>query len=232
MRASRIRGAIDSLVKKSGSGSTWLKGTKYPAARAVADRALRLFVLYPGQVVAVVPPKVEKDALALPAFKLPSASDEELASVYVKTPWRALLGTGLQLSKTICSAQIKVYSEADGSVRIEATLEDESGPLAQQDAGKIKRDVDAVTLASNWLFAGSRFAEPVQIRASDSKIQAILHVTRAQADRIFAIAESVLTPEGRREVHNLRTVAIGDAGTQLAMKPVPVRAPPMPDAGD
>ena len=225
VRAPRVRGAIDNLVKNSGAGSAWLKGTKNPAARAVADRAQRLFVMYPSQVVAVVPPGAEKDALALPPFKLPVAKGEELASAFVKTPWRALLGTKFKLSKTIRSAKIQVYPEADGGARIEALLEDDSESLAQQDALQVKRDVDTVTLASNWLLSGSRFAEPMQVHIDDNKINMTLRVTRAQAERIFRLAEAVLTPEGRREARAALAGNSQDAGSQI-----PIRANSVPSA--
>jgi hypothetical protein len=230
VRSPRIRGAIDRLVKNSGSGSSWLKGTKYPAARAMADRAQRSFVMYPSQVVAVVPPKVEKDALALPSFQLPSAKGDELASVFVKTPWRALLGTKFRLSRTIQSATIRIFPDDDGGAHIEAVLEDESATLAQQDAKDIKRDVDAVTLASNWLLSGSRFAEPVQITLENGTIHAILRVTRPQAERIFKIAEGLLTPEGQREARSALAPANSDAGGQAPTKTVPGRVAPV-DAG-
>ncbi len=165
-----MRGAIDRIVKKSGSQSAWLKGTKYPAARAFADRAQRSFVMYPGQVVAVVPPGAEKDALSLPSFKLPAAQGDELASAYVKTPWRALLGTKFELSKTIRSATIKILPDEDGGARVEAILDDESSEAAERDAKQIKRVVDAATMASNWLLSGSRLAEALQARVDDNKI--------------------------------------------------------------
>ena len=231
VRPPRIRGAIDRLVKNSGPGSSWLKGTKYPAARAMADRAERSFVMYPSQVVAVVPPKVEKDALALPSFQLPAAKGDELASVFVKTPWRALLGTRFRLSKTIRSATIRVFPDEDGGAHIEATLEDESATLAQQDAKDIKRDVDTVTLASNWLLSGSRFAEPAQIRVDNGTIHAVMRVTRPQAERIFKIAEGLLTPEGQREAKSALSATNSDAANQPPARSVPERAASALDAG-
>lgn len=212
VRAARIHGAIDRLIKHSGTGSSWLKGTRNPAARAVADRAQRLFVMYPGQVVAVVPLSVEKDALALPAFKLPTTPGDELASAYVKAPWRALLGSRFQLSKTISSATVRAYPEADGGTRLEAVLEDESSEAAQLDSKQIKRDVDTITFASNWLLSGSRIAEPLQVRVDGKAIHAVLLVTRRQAELILSIAEAWLTPEGRRAARGAQLTAAPDAG--------------------
>ena len=232
VRTPRMRGAIDGLVKKSGSESAWLKGTKYPAARAFADRAQRSFVLYPSQVVAVVPPGVEKEALALPSFKLPAAKGDELASAFVKTPWRALLGTGLQLSKSIRSATIKIFPEADGGARIEAVLDDESGEAAERDAKQIRHEVDAATLASNWLLSGSRFAEPVSVRTDDKKIQVALRVTRAQTERLFTLAEGMLTPEGRRATQAARNALLADAGAQRPTRPIPVASAAQPESTD
>ncbi len=231
VRSPRIRSAIDRLVKNSGPGSSWLKGTKYPAARAMADRAQRSFVMYPSQVVAVVPPKVEKDALALPSFQLPAAKGDELASVYVKTPWRALLGTRFQLSKSIQSATIRIFPDADGGAHFEAVLEDESATQAQQDAKALKRDVDAATLASNWILSGSRFAEPVQIRVESGTIHAVIRITRPQAERILKIAEGLLTPEGQREARRALTFVNSDAGGEAPVKIAPQRAVRAVDAG-
>jgi hypothetical protein len=213
MRPARIRSAIDGLVKRSGSGSTWLKGTRNPAARAVADRAQRVFVVYPNHVVAVVPPGAEKDALALPEFKLPQAQGDELARAFVKTPWRALLGTRFRLPESIRSADIRVYAEDDGGARIEAVLEDGSSEVAQRDAAQIKRDVDTITLANNWILSGTRFAEALQVRTDDKQIHATLRVTRQQVERILRIAEAYLTPEGREEARRTVTPRVSsDAG--------------------
>ena len=216
VRPARMRRAIDGIVKSSGSGSSWLKGTKNPAARAVADRAQRLFVVYPSHVVAVVPPGAEKDALALAELKLPAAKGEELARALVKSPWRALLGTRFQISKTIRTAEIQVFPENDGGARIEADLEDESGEDATRDARQIKRDVDAITLASNFLLSGSRLAEPLEMKFEDKHIRATLRVTRSQAERIFRIAEAYLTPEGRNESRRQSSLGQADAGSTSA----------------
>lgn len=212
MRPARVRRAIDGLVKHSGTGSAWLKGTKNPAARAVADRAQRLFVVYPNHVVAVVPPGAEKDALALPEFKLPAAKGEELARAFVKTPSRALLGTRFQLSPSIRSADIRVYADEGGGARIEGDLEDESSDAAQRDAKQLKRDVDTVSLANNWLLSGSRMAEPLVVRTEDKHIHLTLRVTRTQAERILRIAQAYLTPEGRDQVRRSVTSTAADAG--------------------
>jgi len=212
MRPARIRKAIDGLVKRSGAGSAWLKGSRNPAARAVADRSQRLFVMYPNHVVAVVPPGAEKDALSLPELNLPVAKGEELARAFVKTPSRALLGTRFQLARSIRTAEISVYAEDEGGARIEADLEDESSESAARNSRQIKRDVDTVTLANNWLLSGSRVAEPLQIRTEDNHIRATLRVTRQQAERILRIAEAYLTPEGRDQVHRAVNVAQLDGG--------------------
>ena len=223
MRPARIRKAIDGLVKRSGAGSVWLKGTKNPAARAVADRSQRLFVLYPNHVVAVVPPGAEKDALSLSELNLPAAKGEELARAFVKTPSRALLGTRFPLAQSIRTAEIRVYAEDEGGARIEADLEDESSESAARNSRQIKRDVDTMTLANNWLLSGSRVAEPLQIRAEDNHIRATLHVTRAQAERILRIAEAYLTPEGRELAHRAVNAPQLDGGL-----PSPQLATPHP----
>lgn len=215
VRAPRMKGAIDALVKKAGNESAWLKDTKYPAARAYADRAQRTIVMYPNQVVAVVPPGVEKTALELPGLKWPSAKGDELVTATVKTPWRALQGTGFPLPKSIRSATITVFPEEDGGARVQAVLEDENQTAAQKDAKSIQSDVDSVTLASNWLLSGSRFAEAVQVSVDGSKIKFILAVTRSQAERILALVEGVLTPEGRRAARDAIKSAMADAGSRL-----------------
>lgn len=214
VRSPRMKGAIDALVKKSGNESEWLKDTKYPAAHAFADRAQRTIVMYPTQVVAVVPPSVEKLALSLPGLKWPTAKGDEMVTATVKTPYRALLGTGFPFPKTIRNATIKIFPEDDGGTRVEAMLEDESAAAAQNDAKKIQKDVDSVTLASNWLLSGSRFAEAVQASVDDNKIDLVLKVTRPQAERILTLAEAALTPEGRRAAHEAVRAALADAGAR------------------
>jgi hypothetical protein len=212
MRPARIRRAIDGLVKRSGAGSAWLKGSRNPAARAIADRAQRLFVVYPNHVVAVVPPGAEKDALSLPEFKLPQAKGDELARAFVKTPWRALLGTRFPLPQSIRSADIRAYAEQDGGARIEADLEDDSRESAERDAKQLKRDVDTVTLANNFILSGSRVAEPLQVRVDENHVHATLYVTRRQAERILRVAEAYLTPEGREDTRRAAPAHALDAG--------------------
>jgi hypothetical protein len=227
MRPTRIRKAIDGLVKRSGTGSAWLKGSKIPAARAVADRSQRLFVLYPNHVVAVVPPGAEKDALSLTELKLPAAKGEELARAFVKTPSRALLGTRYQLAPSIRTAEVRVYADDEGGARIEADLEDESSESAAHNSKQIKREVDTMTLANSWLLSGSRVAEPLQIRTEENHIHATLRVTRLQAERILRIAEAYLTPEGREPVHRAVNVVQLDGG-----RPSPTPSSPRPGASE
>ena len=99
--------------------------------------------------------------------------------------------------------------------RVQAVLEDENQTAAQKDAKSIQSDVDSVTLASNWLLSGSRFAEAVQVSVDGSKIKFILAVTRSQAERILALVEGVLTPEGRRAARDAIKSAMADAGSRL-----------------
>jgi hypothetical protein len=174
--------------------------------------------MYPSQVVAVVPSGVEKDALALPSFKLPSPKGDELVSAFVKTPGWALRDSGFQLSRSIRSATVKVFGAEDGGASIEAILDDENAQAAQKNAKRIQRDIDAITLASNWLLSGSRFAEPVQASVNGNKIRLVLLITRAQAERILSLAAGALTPEGRRTVKSTLRSLIADAGAS-APKP-------------
>jgi len=220
VRAPRMKGAIDALMKRSGTESEWVKGTKYPVAHAHADRAERSFIMYPSQVVAVLPPKVEKDALALSNFKLPTPKGGELVSAFVKQPANPLRNLGFQLSKSIRSASIKVFAESDGGARIEAVLDDASAEAAEKDAKQIRRDVDSITLASNWFLSRSRFAEPVQATVSANKITLELVVTRSQAGLIFDMASSALTPEGRRTIKDALRTRMIDAGVPKSPSPI------------
>lgn len=223
VKQTTMQHAIDGIVKKSGNDGAWVRRGKSPAARAKADRSERLFVMYPGHVVAVVPPSVEKQALAIPDVKLPNAKADETARIVMKEPWRALLGTRFQIAKSIKTAEIQVFAEDDGGVRISAKLDDESPQMAERDAKQLKRDVDTVTLANNWLLSGSRLAEPIQVRTDGATVWATLHVTRAQAERILRIAQAYLTPEGREETRRRPVPQPSDAGAAaLPLPPVQI----------
>lgn len=231
LEPARLRAAIDLLVQRDRTGH-WFDGG-VPVAKARADRADRFFVLPAPNLLVVTPESALKSALRLgPRTRLPQIPAPEIVTAHVQTPWRAFIGTGLSIPRSLAWAEARVIANAGGGATIRFLAEDESAETAQQSAARLEQAVgeglDLLANATNlfgFLFGAKtpRLAESISFQAQGKQVVGVLIFNESQVLRILDLARRlVVPPSGRRAA----PAAIGGASGALDPAPSgPQRAP-------
>lgn len=192
----RVRAAVDALVSLDPYGG-WVDAG-VPAARAQADRAERLFVMPNDKIVVVTPPSAEKNVLAQArSIKgLPPPKEEEVATAYVVTPWRALIGLPFRLPRSIEWVRVKVETTASGGAVATLVMQDESEQAAADNAAYLERSISAlseINLGPLGALLGKqshRFIQSVHFEPKDRQIHGHVTVTAAQLRTVLGMASS------------------------------------------
>lgn len=210
----RMREALDELVKRDTVSGAWLEGP-VPVALARADRAERYFVMPSARVVVVTPKSALAAARKLGArASVPALPGAQLATAHVATPWRAFMGMPLRVPKSIRWARARVVPEGRGGVVIHIEAEDESPEAAAQNATELTRAVTAATQLDLGIFGAllgskpQRFVQRVSFEGNGNRIVGTLELTEAQVLSVLDFASLLLVPAAPR--------AVRDAGASQA----------------
>jgi hypothetical protein len=198
-----LRAAVDRLVQRPPRGR-WLKA-KFPAARAFADRAERLFALTAPHVLVVAPLQLERQILATPPSAFPSPEGDAAVVLHIKTPWRALVGLPLRFPESIAWLRLDVIPNDDGSVLARITAEDADARQAAEHAQSLSAALNALTnpdLGALGALIGMRsfaFIDRMQLSAREQRITGQVRVTPRQLERLLVYAEELASAwTGRR----------------------------------
>ncbi len=200
----RMRAAIDALVRADQAGGEWLDAG-VPAAVAHADGAERRFILANSQTVVVAPPSAYKGVLAAgKLIRLVPSSGPEAAMIYLATPWRAFLGLPIKVPQSIKWARVRITPTADGGATAEMEAEDADATTATEDAAYLTRTADALS-ELNLGFLGSllgqqshRFIEHVSFGSEGDKIHGEAQVTADQLSTALDMAGAFLADRATR----------------------------------
>jgi hypothetical protein len=224
----RVRAAVDLLVARDPEGS-WDEGP-VPVAHAHADRGERAFVLRSPKLVIVTPPSALEAAKTTRLKSLPGPKDDELARVYLATPWRAFLGLPVVIPKSIRSAVLRLSPRADGGIVIDVLAHDETEPLARSDAEALTAALAAATslnlgVLGSVLFGSSqkKFIEKGSFEADGTDIRGEIVLTRAQVETVLELAGGFL---GGRAAPRPRPSATTPTPPSPPVTPTPPAAPP------
>ncbi|HEY4106781.1 MAG TPA: hypothetical protein VGM44_22930 [Polyangiaceae bacterium] len=197
--------AVDALVRADHVGGMWLDDGM-PAASVHLDGAERRFVLPNAHTVVMTPAEHYQKALALGKMgvQLPPNAGPEAMIAKVMTPWRALIGTPIQIPHTITWALIRVTPTADGGATAEIEAADESEAQAKADAEYLDKTANSLSQL-NLGFLGSllgqqshKFIEHVEFSASGTMIHGTAHATADQLSTAFDLASSFMSERGAR----------------------------------
>jgi hypothetical protein len=198
-----LRAAVDRLVQRPPRGR-WLKA-KFPVARANADRAERLFALTAPHVLVVAPPQLERQILATPPRAFPSPEGDAAVVLYIKTPWRSVIGLPFRLPESIAWLRLDVIPNDDGSALAHITAEDADARQAADHAQSLSVALNALTnpdLGALGALVGLRsisFIDKIQFRARDRRISGQVRVSPRQLERLLVYAEELANAwTGRR----------------------------------
>jgi hypothetical protein len=190
-----LRAAVDRLVQRPPRGR-WLKA-KFPAARAHADRAERLFALTAPHVLVVAPLQLERQILATPPTSFPSPQGDAALVLHIKTPWRALMGLPFRLPPSIEWLRLDVIPNEDGGALVHIGAEDADAGAAAEHAQSLSVALNALTnpdLGALGALVGLRsiaFVDKIQFQAQGRRITGQVRVTPRQLERLLVYAEEL-----------------------------------------
>ena len=130
---------IDGLVKRNGK---WLDGTRVPAALAYADRAERLFVVVSDDLIMVVPPKLQQQALSARGLGIPKGNGEAFVAT-ISNPAKSLWQLNMNIPKSVHDLKFRITALAEGRVKIELTAFEDTEEHARATAYRLTRDINA-----------------------------------------------------------------------------------------
>jgi hypothetical protein len=188
----KLRAALDALVARDPEGE-WLDGGT-PVAKARADRAARYFVTPSASLLIVTPESTLRSARRIGTqMRLPTSPAPEVVTAHVKTPWRAFIGTPLNVPRTLRWAAAHVTPDPSGGATVRFVAEDADEATAQSNARLLERSIsDGLQLLANAtnLFAllfgdkSKKLVEAIEFHAEGERIVGTLTFTEAQVVEI------------------------------------------------
>jgi hypothetical protein len=188
----KLRAALDALVARDPEGE-WLDGGT-PVAKARADRADRYFVTPSASLLIVTPESALRSARRIgPQMRLPTSPPPEVVTAHVETPWRAFIGTPLNVPRTLRWANAHVTPDPSGGATVRFVAEDADEATAQSNARLLERSIsDGLQLLANAtnLFAllfgdkSKKLVETIEFHAEGERIVGTLTFTEAQVVEI------------------------------------------------
>lgn len=143
-----LRAKVDAIVQRSGKAGEWSREGGKPVGRGTAAGAPRAFVLYPGQIVGMVPEAEVGNAVSISRLSLPEPTHPgEIVTVSAKDPYRIahLRSMGLSVPESIKQVRLTVLGTADGGALVKLVAGDESPESAQVHAEEMLRQLRALT---------------------------------------------------------------------------------------
>ena len=213
----RVHAAIDGIVQSDPETGAWLDAG-VPAATAKVDRAPRVFILPPSDLIIVVPPSAaEKTMKAAPKLKFKPGKGPEVLTARLKTPWRAFRGTGIpfDIPKSIEDARFKLTPDESGGAVLEMIAKDENPEKAAENAETLQRALLAAsTLDLGFLGAilgtgRHKIVERIELTAQGSEIHGVAYFTARQLGEIIDFAPLLIGSRQQRRQRSNRS----DAGT-------------------
>lgn len=204
LEPSRIESAFEGLVSRKGE---WID-REARMARAVADRASRIFAAPNDELVVVAPPQLEQQLRSLgKETRFPSSTADIALTAYFLEPSTVAKGTGLRLPPSLKWVRLDLRPTEDGGGILQVLAQDESEETAQKNAAWAQRLVESVTtvdlrrggglgaLAS--MLIGSqkmRMIQSVQFAAEGDQIEGRIIVTRNQLMNLADLVDVFLPP--------------------------------------
>jgi hypothetical protein len=225
----RVHAAIDAIVRSDPETGAWLDAG-VSAATAKVDRAPRVFILPPSDLVIVVPPSAaEKTMKAAPKLKFKPGKGAEVLTARLKTPWRAFRGTGIpfEIPRSIEDARFKVTPDENGGAVLEMIAKDESPEKAAENAETLQRAlIAASTLDLGFLGAilgtgRHKIVERIELTAQGSEIHGVAYFTARQLGEIIDFAPLLIGSRQQRRRPNR-----SDAGSPVAPTTPPITPSP------
>jgi hypothetical protein len=172
----KVRAAVGAVVQRSGANGAWLDAG-VPAAKGVADRAARVFVMSAPNMLVVVPPDGLEQALRVRS--IPGGGRNELFVLYLRSARNGLAGIPITVPETLENLRFAIESASDGGVNLRVDVHDRDAAAAQEHARKITEDLERLAFIS-IAFTQVRLFDPVTFYAQGDHIRAETHMNERQ----------------------------------------------------
>ena len=190
----KVRAAMGAVVQRSGANGGWLDAG-VPAAKGMADRASRIFVMPAPNMLVVVPPDGLEQALRVRS--IPGGGRNELFVLYLRSARNGLAGMPITVPETLDNLRFSIESASDGGVNLRIDVHDRDSGAVAEHARKITEDIEKLAFIS-VAFTQFRLFDPVTFYADGDHIRAETHMNERQLrtalSAIAAWIETATTP--------------------------------------
>jgi hypothetical protein len=133
MDQSKVHAVMANLVRQSGRTAGWLDaGAGALAARIHADRADRIVVTHPTNMIYVTPEEgFAQIAAVREPMSLPAGEGRALSLMMV-TPWRPFRRIGWNVPETVSEMRLDIVAAEDGGADVTIEFDDQDETLAEQ----------------------------------------------------------------------------------------------------
>jgi len=189
----RMKGAVDAVVQRSGSGGRWLDGYPVPVA-AIGKKGERRVVLVPkSRLLAVLPQSAEDqipNVLKLGSFP----AGQDVIVIDLIAPHRAFQGTAaFSIPKSMSRMRVRLRLAPGDGFRVDLELRDASPKDAAKHARELAREIEAIRqVPLTGLFKAKYFIGKPRLWAKESTVYASATISAAQAKRLITWVDALL----------------------------------------
>jgi hypothetical protein len=178
----RARELIGGLVKRSGGRGAFLEDAPAGqiAARFHADRADRIVVTHPRDLVFIIPPEVYEQVKAAKGPVPMRPSKGHVLELTLLKPWRPARRIGFALSESISELHLTITPNQQGDTIVEADLDDTEAD-APGDAEAIRAQLAAYSLFVHGTATPAGSKVNVRVELSRTWSAFLLGMIEAQA---------------------------------------------------
>jgi hypothetical protein len=188
MDQQKVHAVMDGLVRQSGQTAGWLDaGAGTLAARVHADRADRIVMTHPTNMIYVTPPEGYAQIAGIrEPMSLPPGKGRALSLMMV-TPWRALRRVGWILPETVSEMRLDIVAADDGGADITIEFDDQDAVAAEEHV----HAQNAQLAASPTRF----FLGDIKFVAQGSHMVCSDHLSRTTSGFLLNMTRALVCPE-------------------------------------
>jgi hypothetical protein len=187
-RASEILASLGDMARKNGTGGPVPGGQAgILAVRFHADRADRIALTHPRNMIIVTPPdgftqlRDDPEPMSLPA------GHGQAMSLTMVTPWRPARAVGAHLPESLSEIRVNIFAAPDGGVNAQIEFDDQDPTLAKAHASDVTEQVRAV---------GGLLLGDIQFVAQANHIVAQTHLARITSALALGFVRQMICPSG------------------------------------
>jgi hypothetical protein len=187
MDQNKVRAAMENLVRHGGANAGWLDaGSGAVAARVRADRAERIVMTHPTNMIYVTPEEgYAQIAGVREPMSLPPGNGRALSLMMV-TPWRPFRRIGWNVPETVSEMRLDIVAKDDGGADVSIEFDDQDPASAEEHAQAQNAQLAASPI--RLLIGDIRFA------AQGSHMVCRTHLSRNTSNFLLNMTRGMVCP--------------------------------------